>query len=113
MNVPATSDAGVSLSTVLKGASGHIDVTRSMLVAIADAMERSRPDAVPRRLGRAHPQSARIRAPDMAPGPFCSTSVPQVLAMNYRARWMGRVAALTGNTAMESWHPLVPKNVLD
>ena len=46
-------------------------------------------------------------------GPFLSRSFQRLLSMNGLAGSMGRVASAADNSAMESFHSLLQKNVLD
>ena len=46
-------------------------------------------------------------------GPFRSRSFQHLLSMNELAGSMGRVASAADNAAMESWHSLLQKNVLN
>ena len=46
-------------------------------------------------------------------GPFRSRSFQRLLSMNALEGSMGRVASAADNAAMESWHSLLQKNVLD
>ena len=46
-------------------------------------------------------------------GPFRSRSFQRLLSMNGLAGSMGRVASAADNSAMESFHSLLQKNVLD
>ena len=46
-------------------------------------------------------------------GPFRSRSFQRLLSMNKLSGSMGRVASAADNAAMESWHSLLQKNVLD
>ncbi len=63
-------------------------------------------------LARRSPEGTVIVHSDRG-GPFRSRSFQRLLSMNGLAGSMGRVASAADNAAMESWHSLLQKNVLD
>ena len=63
-------------------------------------------------LARLSPQSAVVVHSDRG-GPLRSRSFQRLLSMNGLGGSMGRVASAADNAAMESFHSLLQKNVLD
>jgi transposase InsO family protein len=63
-------------------------------------------------LARRNPDGTVVVHSDRG-GPFRSRSFQRMLSMNALSDSMGRVASAADNAAMESWHSLLQKNVLD